>query len=84
MAVRDRAIDAFIAWPPTIKPGHVRLCAGFVEKDQLADVQTLLSTFPSIAIAFDIRPLLFAGSQLFFCVYVLGDEVRSRLFPGST
>lgn len=78
MAVWDRVVDTLIARTPTIASSHVRLRAGFIEKDELADVQTFLSAFPSIAIAFDVRPLLFASPQLFFCVYALIDEVRSR------
>jgi hypothetical protein len=55
--------QALAAWRPTLKPGHVRLGPGFVDKDKLGGVQAGLLLAPLGTGLGDVRTILLCGPE---------------------
>ena len=61
MAVRDGADAPFAARGASVAPSHVRRRPGFIQKDQLCDIQRGLGGLPLTPRGLHVGALLLAG-----------------------
>jgi hypothetical protein len=66
MTVRYRAQTALAAGTAAIQPGQLGVQAGFINKDQPADVPTALLAAPQRPRPFNVGPVLLGGARRFF------------------
>lgn len=66
MAVGQRAQTALAAGTAAIPPGQLGVQAGFINKDQPADVPTALLAPPQRPRSFNVGPILLGGARRFF------------------
>ena len=66
MAVRHGSEAAFATRRPSVTPGHVRRRPGFIQKDQLRNIQRRLGGLPLMPRGLHVGALLLAGVQGFF------------------
>lgn len=66
MTVWHKCFDPFAFWSPTAQRGHVGFHPGFVQKHQALRVDLGLVGFPALALAGDIRAVLFGRQYRFF------------------
>jgi hypothetical protein len=66
MTVGHRTQTAFAAGAAAIQPGQLGVQAGFINKDQPADVPTALLAPPERPRPFNVGPVLLGGARRFF------------------
>jgi len=66
VAVRYRGDAPFATRGAPVAPSHVRRCPGFIEKDQLRDIQSRLGGLPLTSCGLHVGAILLAGVQGFF------------------
>src|SRR5580658_79782 len=66
MTVGHRTPTALAAGAPAIQPGQLGVQAGFIDKNQPADIPTALLAPPQRPRPFNVGPVLFGGARRFF------------------
>ena len=66
MTVRDDAKTALAQRTATIVAGQLGVQAGFIDKDQLANIPVGLLPAPQPPGGFNVRPILLGGARRFF------------------
>lgn len=64
--MRDGGDQALATQRPAVRACHVGFGPGFIDEHQPAWVDPVLIALPSLALAGDVRPVLFGGPQAFF------------------
>ena len=66
MSVRHGGAATCATWCASVTPGHVRRRPGFIQEDQLRDIQSWLGCLPLTPRRLHVGALVLAGVQSFF------------------
>lgn len=78
VTVWNQVGDSLITWPPALATRHVRFGAGFIQKDQLGDVQSTLLLLPAYPSLLDVTSLLLARMKRLFYACDPDDGAPSK------